>query len=133
MSKNLTASRKIKELATKLLKQTVFLEYFSPVGKVHFVGSFALDVMALPDIDIHISLDNLDRNKILKLCTDYFAQNPNFTAIYFGDHFNFKSKKEYFPSGFYVGLKTIIEGVKFKIDIWFTGQHDFALLKLKNG
>jgi hypothetical protein len=125
MSLHTEQSDKFKELADELLSSTKLPQILEKYGQVRFVGSYAAKLMMHGDIDIHILRNKeFSKQETLDIFNDIVA-STKFNSYYIGDWNDTNIHLE-FPYGYYVGLKTLIGDIKWKIDLWFvsTAEQD---------
>ncbi len=108
-------SKSLRLDADSLLKKSDLINKLSKYGKVSITGSYDLDLMMDGDIDIFIINKNLNKEKSISILNDLITDG------YFNGYLYFdwtKRKHEGFPKGYYVGLKTNVKDIKWKVDIW---------------
>ncbi len=111
-------SNKFKSLADELLAFSKLPQILEKYGHVRFVGSYATGLMMHGDIDIHILRDKeFSKQETLDIFNEIVA-STKFNSYYIGD-WNDSNVHPEFPYGYYIGLKTRIGDIKWKIDIWF--------------
>lgn len=101
--------------ADSLLKKSDLIRKLSKYGKVSITGSYDLDLMMDGDIDIFIINKEVDKKKSVVILRDLIMDG------YFNGYLYFdwtKRKHEGFPKGYYIGLKTSVKDIKWKVDIW---------------
>jgi len=101
--------------ADLLLKKTKLIQKLSKYGKVSISGSYDLGLMMDGDIDIYIINKNINKRKSIAILK-YLILEGDFNGYLYFDWT--KRKREGFPNGYYIGLKTDIKGRKWKVDIW---------------
>lgn len=116
----------LKEEADNIIGETEIVKVLSKLGKVDFVGSYALNLLYRMDIDVFVTSDNcskslaitttkelLDRDLFqtvgLANCTDYEAPNG--------------------LPGFYWELIFIRGDRKWKFDIWYTAEKEIRTIE----
>jgi hypothetical protein len=108
----LERAAKLREEADIVMEKVNLAGILRPYGKVSFVGSYLLDVMVYPDIDLYIPKISLEQ--IFEIGAR-FALSPLVTQVVFE-----KSNEPTLPGGLYV--KPRIQygdwGRPWKIDIW---------------
>lgn len=114
----------LKRVADEILTETDLINIFSDIGTVHFVGSYRLNVMCQPDIDLSVNADKPSLKNAQKI-THKLIDSGKFRSVAFTDMYNYdlpgKSK------GFYWKLITEKNGTEWKIDIWYsTKEEDFT-------
>ncbi|MCX6823598.1 MAG: hypothetical protein NT085_00520 [candidate division SR1 bacterium] len=116
----LEASKQTKIIASNLLKEKNILKTLSLVGTPLIIGSYALDLMVDPDIDIVVQT-NFPKKKA-KEALDIFIEKETVQKYEFGDFVKFPRKNR--PEGYIVNLRIEYEGIKREIEIWFLGNID---------
>lgn len=107
--------------AGELLASSGLMEVLKKYGAVKFVGSYAGGVMMHGDIDIHVLREKpFSKEETLAIFTD-IARATKFNSYYIGD-WNDTNLHPEFPEGYYIGLKTVFAGEKWKIDAWFVSK-----------
>jgi hypothetical protein len=118
MSLLIEQSDKFKNLADELLISSKLPQILEKYGLIRFVGSYAALLMMHGDIDIHILREKeFSKQETLDMFNDIVA-STKFNSYYIGD-WNDSNVHPEFPYGYYIGLKTRIGDIKWKIDIWF--------------
>ncbi|MEI7463436.1 MAG: hypothetical protein WCK03_03515 [Candidatus Taylorbacteria bacterium] len=111
-------SSKFKKLADELLASSKLLQILEKFGQIRIVGSYAAGLMMHGDIDIHILRDKeFSKQETLDIFNEIVALTK-FNSYYIGD-WNDSNVHPEFPYGYYIGLKTRIGDIKWKIDMWF--------------
>lgn len=111
-------SNKFKSLADELLASSKLPQILEKYGQVWFVGSYAAGLMMHGDIDIHILRDKeFSKQETIDMFNEIMA-STKFNSYYIGD-WNDSNVHPEFPYGYYIGLKTRIGDIKWKVDIWF--------------
>lgn len=117
MKNLLTKSKKIKEDADRILNDSTLHEILKKYGEPKIVGSYSYNLMMNPDIDIHLYVKELSREKAVKLLNELIEQDyfDNYSLIDW-----VRNRDDRWSKGYYVGLKKIVSGhdKKWKIDIW---------------
>ncbi|MFA6294895.1 MAG: hypothetical protein WC666_00535 [Candidatus Paceibacterota bacterium] len=111
-------SNEFKKLADELLVSSKLPQVLEKYGQIRFVGSYAAGIMMHGDIDIHILRDkDFSKQETLDMFNEIVA-STKFNSYYIGD-WNESNLHPEFPYGYYIGLKTRVGDIKWKIDIWF--------------
>lgn len=112
----LEKSKQVKKDADKLLAESKLVEILGRFGVVEITGSYALDLMFSPDIDIHL-FGQFDRKKALDVLNTIMNETK-LTGYMFFDWVTYKNPA--FPNGYYLGIKQKMEGYdkQWKVDIW---------------
>ncbi len=108
-------SKKIKTQADRILTSTNLVRTLEAFGDVFINGSYPLDIMYDPDLDVIVAADDIrasSQNSIKKL-----IEQENFKRYEYGDFVKFPREKR--PQGYIVALKTTVENVEWEVEIWF--------------
>ncbi len=116
-------SRELRQDANQLLNDSGVIKVLSKFGDVSFTGSYALNLMHDPDIDIRVINPDMTKAQVVAALQEVIDLNF-FNGHMFYDWVNF-SKPE-FPEGYYLGLKDTYHDRHWKLDIWFTKKEDPA-------
>lgn len=117
--KHLEKSKCLHNKATELLKEKKLHKLMSKYGEVIYTGSFDLDLMVWPDIDIQLVIDNnkskLDQMLELGRELLHDSEIKHIKLINFT-----KTKKSGMPRGMFLGMKIKQQEspISWKIDIW---------------
>ena len=115
MSSILAESAKFRADAKKLLEETDVLRLLAKHGRVELTGSYVLDLMMSPDIDVKVVRASMTRRRALELF-NAIAKQGRFQSYMFND--NVKRRDARFPRGYYIGLKRPYSDERWKIDVW---------------
>lgn len=113
----LNESKRIKSQADKLLQESKVTDIFVEYGDVTIEGSYALDVMLRPDLDIFIVSQTHDWNKILDIHQKIMSLKY-FREIGFINWMDFEDKNLVSLKGYYFQPKVPIDDQLWKLDIW---------------
>lgn len=127
----LEESKRIKSQADRILKESGIIETLSEYGEVKIAGSYSLDVMLRPDIDVYVVVEKHDWDKVVDLQSQ-IIKKKYFRDVYFIDWLNFENKQagmvaEWIPSikGYYFATVIPVEDQRWKMDIWLiTKEYD---------
>lgn len=114
-------SHQVKKEADLLLKKTKLIELLNKYGDVHKRGSYELDLMIDGDIDVYVIDKQFSKDRAIK-CLNELIVNNDFRGYVFYDFV--KRRKRGFPKGYYLGLRTRLNGKKWNVDIWFMRTMD---------
>ncbi len=115
MEKIQTYSKNTKKQADLILKRTQLVESLSRFGTVHIIGSYPMDLMYNPDIDIVVTSKDIRTSSLKAL--EAILQKRICQKIEYGDFVKFKRAKR--PAGYIIVLKIISKGVLWEVEIWF--------------
>ncbi len=126
MSKLSEISKKYKIQADRLLLESGLINTLKKYGELNFVGAYAGDVMMHGDIDMAVVRDqSYSLENIFIIFKEIYFQRKFKSYFLDGDWNNPKKGKD-FPDGHYIGMKDVIDGEKWKFDIWFLSKEEFA-------
>lgn len=109
----------LKRHAKNLIDETKIVSILEPFGMVKFTGSYAHDLMALPDIDILVTCENPKEISYGKIIDLILKTDPFWMKL---TDFTIAKPDPGFPAGTYLGLKYRRGELDWKIDIWFVGN-----------
>lgn len=101
--------------AKTLLQSTNLLDTLKKFGNVHLIGSYPLDIMYGPDIDVVVESKNIRKSSVDAL--KEIVDKKLFRKIEYGDFVKFPMEKR--PKGYILVLKATIENIKWEIEVWF--------------
>lgn len=108
-------SRDIKKQAETLLQSTNLLDILNKFGDASLIGSYPLNVMYGPDIDIVVKSKNIRKSSVDAL--QEIIEKQLFRKVEYGDFINFPMEKR--PKGYVLVLKAAVERIKWEIEVWF--------------
>jgi hypothetical protein len=131
MQNLLEESKRIKSQADKILKESGIVDILGGYGEVKIAGSYALDVMLRPDLDLYVVAEKHDWDKVIEIQSK-IIRKKYFRDVYFIDWLNFENKQagsveEWIPSikGYYFATVIPVEDQRWKMDIWLiTPEYD---------
>ena len=115
MDKILKLSVERRKQAEKILLDGNVIPTLIKYGEPEIIGSFALDVMYDPDIDIVVLTKNPQKSSLDSL-KDFINQRK-FQKYEYGDFVKFKRINR--PQGFIVNLHSNTINLKWEVEIWF--------------
>ncbi len=115
-------SKEIKEEANVILQESGILEILKEYGDVEVIGSYALDVMYRPDIDILVFAHSHNRRKA-KEVTIKLLNLDYFNELCFVNKVGEKSNGT--PQGYYLQPHKRVAERDWKFDIWLTTRGNF--------
>ena len=116
-------SRLLHQEASKLLDKEGLLPILRSFGTTRVIGSYALDMMTWPDIDISMKLpDDQNVDLFFEIATK-IATKFQITKMSYSNHFirNFPG----FDHGLYWGIQLRYAGQEWKIDLWGYSDSDY--------
>ncbi|MBI2047519.1 MAG: hypothetical protein HYT27_00100 [Parcubacteria group bacterium] len=124
MHRLLKKSKQIKSQADKILKESGVIKILQGYGEVKIGGSYTLDVMLRPDIDLFVITKKHDWNKVLDIQSK-IMKTKYFREFDFVNWVDFKEEVSDFISGYYFQPWVPIDDQLWKIDIWLlTPEYD---------
>ncbi|MBI2109486.1 MAG: nucleotidyltransferase domain-containing protein [Parcubacteria group bacterium] len=124
MHRLLEESKRIKAQADRILKESGIIEILKTYGEVKIGGSYALNVMLRPDLDLFVIAEKHDWNKVLDIQSK-IMKTKYFREFDFVNWVDFKTNEEDFLPGYYFQPWVPIDDQLWKIDVWlFTQECD---------
>jgi hypothetical protein len=119
--KLMAASKGLKADAARLLANSHLLSILGLYGEIRLMGSYPTGLMVNGDIDVYIiRKKRFTKDEVLKIFVSIISETF-FTSYFFGDWYK-SGKDPNFPRGYYIGLKKVYRGQKWKIDLWFLDE-----------
>ncbi len=115
MNRLVKLSAERRKQAEKILLEGKVIPTLMKYGEPEIIGSFALDVMYNPDIDIVVLTPNPQQSALGAL-NDFISQK-RFQKYEYGDFVKFKRANR--PQGFIINLHSHTTSPKWEIEIWF--------------
>ena len=116
-------SRLLHQEASELLDKEGLLPMLSTFGTTRVIGSYALDTMTWPDIDISMNLPNEQNVELFFEIAKRIATKFEITKMSYSNHFirGFPG----FDHGLYWGTQLRYRGREWKIDLWGYDDTDY--------
>lgn len=108
-------SKKIRKQAAELLKSTDIQAILEKYGAVHLMGSYPMDIMYDPDIDLVVETQSTKESSMNAL-RDIIDRNL-VRKVEYGDFVHFPVKNR--PHGYIIVLQAEVDGTKWEIEVWF--------------
>lgn len=118
-------SEDLKKNAELVIGRTKINELLGKLGKVTFVGSYALDLLYRPDIDIFVQNKDCSRDKAVEI-TKVFLDSGFFQTVGFADWSEQQPPNG--VTGFYWELIYYGDRYQWKFDIWYTAIEDIKTI-----
>jgi len=122
-------SERLKKDADITIERLNIKELLGSLGKVTFVGSYALDLLYRPDIDIFVQSEGCSRDKVVEL-TKVFLDSELFQSVGVADYTKLIPPNN--VVGFYWELIHLSDKYKWKFDIWYTPTKDINTIVVTN-
>lgn len=110
-------SEDLKKDADRVIDQLKIKESLGQLGVVTFVGSYALDLLYRPDVDIFVQCHDPSRRMAVEL-TKRFLDSEFFQTVGFADWSVRKAPNGI--NGYYWELIHLSDKFQWKFDIWYT-------------
>lgn len=110
---------KLKQDVDEIIQSEHIHTLLSKSAELYYSGSYLLDCMVYPDVDIHLRVSQGDAFEVLAECAHYYmAQAPRCSRIKMEKAYHLQHA--YLPKGVFLGLKFNEELYKspWKFDIW---------------
>lgn len=116
-------SRQLRREATALLDKEDLLSMLKAVGTTQVIGSYALDTMTWPDIDISMNLPQAPNVELFFELAQRIATKFEITKMSYSNHYirNFPG----FDHGLYWGIQLRYAGTEWKVDLWGYNDTDY--------
>ncbi len=116
-------SKLLRQEASDLLDKEGLLSMLSAFGTTQVIGSYALDTMTWPDIDISMNLPDEQNVELFFELGKRIATKFEITKMSYSNHFirNFPG----FDHGLYWGIQLRYAEREWKIDLWGYGDTDY--------
>ena len=116
-------SRLLHQEASDLLNKEGLLPILRSFGATRVIGSYALDMMTWPDIDISMKLPNDQNVDLFFEIAKKIATKFQITKMSYSNHFirNFPG----FDHGLYWGIRLCYAEREWKIDLWGYSDADY--------
>lgn len=116
-------ARQLRQEATALLDKEGLLSMLKAVGTTQVIGSYALDTMTWPDIDISMNLPQAQNVELFFELAQRIATKFEITKMSYSNHYirNFPG----FDHGLYWGIQLRYAGTEWKVDLWGYNDTDY--------
>lgn len=110
-------NNELKVLGDKILYEEGLYNILSKLGDPQIVGSFDLDLLFKPDIDITIGVEKYDIQRYFSICSE-IADKIKPIRIKYIDQSVAKFDTFPFDSGYFLGINLNRDNIKWSIDAW---------------
>ena len=116
-------ARQLRREATALLDKEGLLSMLKAVGTTQVIGSYALDTMTWPDIDISMNLPQAQNVELFFELAQRIATKFEITKMSYSNHYirNFPG----YDHGLYWGIQLRYAGTEWKVDLWGYNDPDY--------
>ena len=118
----ISRATELRQQADSVLAKSGICEVLSEMGSVEFVGSYALDLLVRPDIDIIVTSDLPERAAAVK-ATKHILDQGYFQSVVFIDHSTFRKRLDagMDAKGFYwhLDVPEFDFDQQWKVDVWY--------------
>lgn len=118
--------------ATRILQQSRLIETLEQFGAPQLTGSYALDLMYGPDIDITMVTEH--PRETSRRVLDAVLDQGFFQRYEYGDFVRFPHPNR--PRGYILVLALTVDGVYWEIEVWFLAEpslHEARLMDFVEG
>ncbi len=127
-------ANRLRRQADLLLRKSKLLDLLAAYGEVSVTGSYRLNLMTTVDLDIHVVNPKM-RKAVVREVLDKLIEQNFFDGYHFHDWVShIKSGRRVFGNniqkGYYIALKAIFQGKRWKIDIWFLNEPNRNVARL---
>lgn len=116
-------SRELHKEASELLNKDGLLPMLNAFGTTRVIGSYTLDTMTWPDIDISMNLRNEQNIELFFEIAKRIATEFQITQMSYSN--DFIRNLPGFDHGLYWGIQLRYAGREWKIDLWGYGDTDY--------
>jgi hypothetical protein len=110
-------SNELKTKGEQILYEEGLFQNLEKIGKVQIVGSYDLDLLIKPDIDITIGVEEYDLEKYFSVCKE-IAEKLKPIRIKYLDQSVAQFDAFPFDAGYFLGINLNREDIKWSIDTW---------------
>lgn len=114
----------LKKSGNNILYEKGLLDILSSAGEPKIVGSYDLNLLINPDIDITVGVDKYDTDRYFDICKQ-IVKNLKPKRIKFVDQSVAKFKAFPFSSGIFLGITIPTQEYEWGIDTWFFTKEIF--------
>lgn len=102
--------------AAELMQAIRLMEALQPTGEIFFTGSYFLDVMVYPDLDLYVPMTSIEK---IFAAAGQMARHPIVTRVTFENE-----EHAILPGGLYLNLRVNLGdwGRLWKVDIWWLDE-----------
>lgn len=104
--------------ADNVIFECKIVDTLSELGKINFVGSYALDLLHRNDIDIIVTSNVCSQDLAISV-TKKFLESNKYQTVGFADYINYETP---YLHGYYWELIVLRDGKKWKFDVWYTAE-----------
>jgi hypothetical protein len=118
-------AEELQRQAEVVLQESKVVDVFASLGDVRFAGSYCLQLMARPDIDIIVAAKAPRREEAVK-ATKRLLDEGYFQSVLFIDHFSWEKRLDagMDARGFYWHLDVPRFGAQWKCDVWYLAPEE---------
>jgi hypothetical protein len=107
----------LKVLGNKILYKEGLYNILSKLGNPQIVGSYDLDLLVKPDIDIYIPVDKYDIERYFEVCTE-IANRIKPIRMKYIDQSIAQFEEFKFETGYFLGINFKRDNIRWSIDVW---------------
>lgn len=115
-----------KETACSFLESSKLLSVLEKYGRIEFEGAYAGNVMLHGDVDMKVihEADYTQDEMFVILRDIHDTCGDNIRSLFIKADWDDSRFGQQFPYGKYIGLKTSLNGERWKFDIWFISERE---------
>lgn len=119
-------SQYLQQSANVVVQNTKIVELLQSIGKIEFVGSYALQLLFRPDIDLFVLSETCSLSSAVDM-TKQLLDSGVFQTVGFANCHDYKCANGL--DGYYWELIYELEGVRWKFDVWYTAEKDIKTIR----
>ena len=124
----LEISDSYKKTADKFLHQSKIVSVLEKYGRIEFEGAYAANLMLHGDIDIKvIGPEDYSNDMQFQILRDiYDTCGEQIRSLFIKADWDDPRFGQQYPFGKYIGVKTLFNNERWKVDIWFISEMEAA-------
>lgn len=122
----LTRADKLRLEADAVIRKSEVQDILGKIGKIHFVGSYALNLLFRRDIDLFVVSDDCSKGTATET-TKKLLDSQLFQTVGFANGVDYDLPNQL--KGYYWELVFYEEGNRWKFDIWYTAEKNIKTIE----
>lgn len=122
----ITLSDKLQKDADRVIEKSKVVQILEKIGRVEFVGSYALNLLYRPDIDLFVVSSDCSRSTAVSTTKEFLDSNL-FQTVGFANCTDYTCANGL--PGYYWELIFEFSSRRWKFDVWYTAETDIRTIK----